>query len=581
MSRMKLLCTIALMTGIAGVVPKADAQATLKVLIGGASGSWQALGVGTFKAGACPTGSHAGCAHYTNASFTLTDTRPTLAPFNGTAVTDTGAIWIVWDNTTADPNCATACNVWAYIKVDSIVGNRCYFAHPRCTVSSPSPFPAPSQSIAAGIWGADSTPPAPIQALFTTGTAVNAAASEVRPEDALFGQCRINSVAGGANDGLAGLGLGANASGTCPAFGANLAHLAGTNLVSAYPGSTSTAHPLAFNISGRDPFSNQAIPAFTTVNVGAYPLIIIINRQGALKGVKDVSLAQLQAAFSGAKCSGTNFTGGTAGNINVYSREPLSGTMNTAEYSFFRMPRDSSGNYDLVNGASQEKGLTGTEPVNGVACTAGGKRYQGIGTGELVKFVQNSNTLFAVDGIGYTFFSYGNVSSIASNANYGYLTVNGVDPIWHVYGSKYDAGQSATPGNLPGTADLPAACAGAFPCAEAKIWTGGESFPNLRNGSYRQWAMIRLVSDGAALTNARALVTSTQASAVSTVPDFVPAVASAPDKGLALLRSHYTQQGVAPNNTAEKGGEEGGCILPLGDTATKLVMRAAGCVVGP
>ena len=579
MSRMKFLCMVALLVGTVGFVSQASAQATLKVMIGGASGAWQALGVGTYKAGACPTGAHAGCAHYTDSAFTLTDTRPSTK--GGTNAVDTGTIWIVWDNTTADPNCATACNVWAYLKVDSIVGNRCYFAHPHCTVASPSPFPAPTQSIGTNIWGADSTPPTPVQALFTTGQGVNAAASEVRPEDALFGQCRINSVAGGGNDGLNGLGLGVNASGVCPAFGAALANLVGTDLVSAYPGSTSTAHPLAFAISGKDPFTGQTIPTFSTVNVGAYPLIIITNRQGALKGVTDVSTAQLQAAFSGANCSGTNFTGGTAGNINVYSREPLSGTMNTAEYGFFRMPRDSSGNYDLVNGASQEKGLTKIEPVNGVACTTGGKRYQGIGQGELNKFIQNSNTLFGLDGIGYTFFSYGNVSALADNANYGYLTVNGVDPIWQVYGAKYDAGQSATPGNLPGTADLPAACAGAFPCAEVKIWTGGESFPNLRNGSYRQWAMIRLISDGTALINAKALVTSTQASVVSTVPDFVPAVASTTDKGLQILRAHYTQEGVAPSNTLEKGGEEGGCILPAGSTATKLVMRQPACVVGP
>jgi hypothetical protein len=36
------------------------------------------------------------------------------------------------------------------------------------------------------------------------------------------------------------------------------------------------------------------------------------------------------------------------------------------------------------------------------------------------------------DSVGYTFFSYGNVSKLtnsALNAPYGYLTVNGVDPI--------------------------------------------------------------------------------------------------------------------------------------------------------
>jgi hypothetical protein len=83
------------------------------------------------------------------------------------------------------------------------------------------------------------------------------------------------------------------------------------------------------------------------------------------------------------------------------------------------------------------------------------------------------------------------------------------------------------------------------------------------------------------LTNAKALIASAQQSSVATSPDFVPAVPSAPDKGLALLRSHYTQQGVAPVNATDKGGEEGGCILPLGSTATKLVMREPSCVVGP
>ncbi len=580
MSSYKSLCAALLLAALSVAVPEMSAQATLKVMIAGASGTWQNLATGAYKGGSCPTGSNPGCAHYTSGAFSLTDSRPTLPPFNSTAVVDGGSIWIVWDNTTADPDCATSCNVWAYIKVDSIVGNRCYFAQPQCTAGA-SPFPAPGQLIGSNIWGSDSTPPLPVQALFTTGSLVDVAASEIRPEDALFGQCRINSKLGGGNDGLNGLGLGINNSGTCPSFGATLSKLEGTDLKSGYPGSTSTAHPMAFSITGRDPFSGTTVPVPTSVALGAVPLIFITNRQGALAGVTDASLQQLQAAFSGKNCTGSVFTGGGAGNINVYSREPLSGTMNTAEYSAFRLPRDSSGLYDVVNGASQETGLGGIEPVAGVPCTIGGARYQGIGQGEATKFVQNSNTLYGIDGISYVFFSYGNVSSIADNANYGYLTINGIDPIWQLYSKKYDPGQSATPGILPGTADLPASCAGNFPCAESKIWAGGESFPNLRNGSYRQWVVVRLTSNGTALVNARALVSSAQASAVTTSPDYVPAIATSGDKGLQIFRSHYTQQSVPPSNTADKGGDEGGCLVPNGSIATKLVLRASGCVVGP
>jgi hypothetical protein len=586
MSRLKLIFAGLVLTAIVGVLPQAHAQATLKVMIAGASGSWQAMGVGAYNAGACPSGSLAGCAHYTNNTFILTDSRPTLLTPPGASVTDKGTIWIVWDNTNSDPTCATACNVWAYLKVDSIVGTRCYFAHPHCTVGV-NPFPAPNGQIGlpAPAWGADSTPPAPVMALFTTGTNVTVGASEIRPEDALFGQCRINSALGGGNDGLNGLGFGSNTSGVCPVFGANQAHLEGTDLLSGKPGSTSTAHPMAFNISGKDPFSGQTIPVASTVAVGAVPLIFITNRQGALANVTNATLSQLQTAFSGADCRGSVFNGGTSASINVYSREPLSGTMNTAEYTAFRLPRDSAGNYDLPGGQSQETGLGGITPVSNVPCTVGGGRYQGIGQGELNSMLQNSNTSFGVDGIGYTFFSYGNVSGIANNANYAYLTVDGVDPIFQVYGSTYDPGQPATAGALPAAANLPATCAGgagSFPCAESKIWKGGESFPNVRNGSYRQWAMIRLFSDGTALTNAKALVSSTQTSAVTTVPDFIPAIAKSTDKGLQLFRSHYTQVGVAPvNGTADKGGEEGGCIVPNGSIATKVVQRNQGCVVGP
>jgi hypothetical protein len=487
----------------------------------------------------------------------------------------------VWDNTVADPNCATKCNVWAYLKVDNTVGARCYFAQPRCNINVTS-FPAAGQVIATNIWGADTLPPTPIQNVFTSpsGVKVTAQAADIRPEDSLLAQCRLNSTAGG-SDGLDGLGEGINATGVCPAFGANLAHLEGTDLTSAYPSSTSTAHNLAFNISGTDPFTGSKIPVFSVVPVGAIPLVFVTNRQSALANVTNATMAQLQDAFSGTNCKGNNFAGGTSGNIDVYLRETLSGTMNAVEYTAFRLPRDASGNY---GGKSQQTGLYGVNPANNVPCTVGGARSSVVGSGEEVNFVKNSNSFNGVDGIGYTFFSYGNVSGIASSANYGYLTVDGADPIWQVTGSTYDPGQSAIANALPGTGDLPAACGGGFPCSETLIWKGKLSFPNVRSGNYRQWSLVRLVSDGINLANVKSLVISAQQSAVTTVPDFIPAVKTLTDPGLTLYRSHYTQEGVAPVNTvtADKGGDEGGCIIvPAATLATKVVQRNSGCAVGP
>lgn len=579
MTRMKSVFAVLLMTAFVGVVPKAHAQ-TVKVVIAGSSAMWQAMALAAYNSGKCLSGGTAPCFHYTASNFNLTDGRPTVK--GGANAVDLGNVWLVWDS-----NATT--NVWAYIKVDSVVGTRCYFAQPHCNVNITT-FPAPANLISSTLWGdntSDSTPPAAVSALFTSGTLlVNTAATDIRPEDGLFAQCRANSALGGGADGLAGLGYGVNASGVCPAFGAALANLEGSDILSAYPASTSTAHVLAFAISGKDPFTGTTVPAATTTSVGAAPIIFITQRTGALKTVTDASDSDLHAAFGGANCDASAF-GASASPIQVYLREPLSGTMNTTEYSVFRYPD--------ASGTSQETGVAAANPL-AKSCTAGGKRYRSIGTGEEVKFVLNSTTNFGTDGIGYTFFSYGNVSTIANSANYGYLTLNGIDGIFHKYGTTIDPGQPAIAGALPSAANLPATCAGglgAFPCAESKIWSGNLSFPNLRNGSYRAWSVLRIVSNGTALTNAKLLVSGAQSYAVNTVPDFVPALKIAlTEPGLALLRSHYTQEGVAPVNvatTGDKGGDAGGCILTTtgtvttSDTTTKLAQAAPGssCVSVP
>lgn len=502
------------------------------------------------------------------------------------------------------------------MKVDSVVGNRCYFATPRCEVQV-TITTAGQQKINLGAgskaWpNPEPEPPAPIISVLSGGTQrAQVGVSEVRPEDAAFAQCRINSTLGGGSDGLAGLGYGLNASGTCPAYPS--ANYDGTDLVSAYPGSTSTAHPLAFNISGHDPITNSAVPAFTTVNLGAELLIFATNRlsSSGLVGVNSVTLSQLQTVYSGASCKASDLGGGTD-NIHVFFREPLSGTHNGAEYTAFRLPRDSAGNYagkSQMTGWSDGAGHglgTVARPGFEIACTAGGDRSMPVGNGDETSFVQNSNNAAvmgagnALDGIGYLYFSYGNVSSLADKAQYGYLQINGIDPLWEAYSNRVDPGQPTTAGYLPSATDLPAGaasglgggCESAFPCPETRIWKGQLSYPSIRSGQYRQWIIARLIgaTGSTGLANAQALVTSAQASVVTTVPDFItsaPVTAtiggvSFTDPGVKLLRSHYNQDGVAPKNLApDTGGDEGGCIMAPASTATSLVQRELGCVPGP
>ena len=576
MAKIKLVFAALLVAAIVGMVPQTQAQ-TIKVVLAGSSALWQSMALAAYKSGTCVSGGTAPCFHYTAKNFNLSDGRPTTK--GGTTAVDLGNVWIVWDS-------AATANVWAYIKVDSAVGDRCYYAQPHCNVNITT-FPAPGNLITSTLWGdnsSDSTPPAGVSALFTSGTTlVNAAATDIRPEDALFATCRANSKIGGGVDGLAGLGYGANNSGVCPAFGSTLANLEGSDILSAYPASTSTAHVLAFALSGKDPFTGTTVPLASTTSVGAAPVIFITQRTGALATVTNATDAQLQQVFSGANCNANAF-GAPSANIQAYLREPLSGTMNTTEYTVFR--------YWNVSGLSQETGVSAQNPLS-KACTSGGSRFRAIGTGEEVSSVQNSGLNNGTDGIGYTFFSYGNVSPIADSTSYGYLTLNGIDGIFHKYGTTIDPGQPAIAGALPSAATLPTSCAANFPCSENKIWSGNLSFPNLRNGSYRAWSTLRIVSNGTALANANLLVTGSQTYVVNTVPDYVPAQkVSTTDPGLALLRSHYTQEKVVPVNistTGDKGGDAGGCILTnttvvaTSDTTTKLAQAAPGdaCVVVP
>jgi hypothetical protein len=591
MSRIKSTFATLLLTVIVGIVPHARAATTVEATIVGSSSAWQTLALAAFhEAGT-------GAGHWTSASnaVNVTDTRVT--PVN----VDAGTEWIVWNS--------AGTKVWSYNKVDSVVGVRCYFAQPQCTVSAPAGnlSGSGSQQISSVLWGTDSALPASVSALFTTGLLTNVAATAVRPEDAAFITCRVNSIlgagsyGGAASDGLDGLGYNTvNAPGACPTngLGESSGAYEGTPIKSGYPGSTGQANILSFNLSGVDPISGTKIPTYTVVSVGATPMIFIIERdKGQLKNLANASPAQLQQVFSGTNCDASAF-GLPAGGINIFENEPIAGTANLVEAEVLRGATVYTGSgTGAVLGLSHEANVAvGGVPQNPLSGTSNcltssnglGARYRAIGTSEEAKAVLNSGAKFGgLDGIGYTTFSYGNVSTLANNTAYGYVTLNNVDPLFASYGPQnstglgYDPGQPTTAGTLPGAANLPASCSGAFPCPENEIWTGGLSFPNLRNGTYSAWALIRVVSNGTALTNAKALVKVAQEFAVTSVPDFVPFVKTTSggiiDPGLLILRSHYQQYdgvgtliGAAPVNsgTSEAGGELGGVILSCATTAT-------------
>src|SRR5208337_1701289 len=302
---------------------------------------------------------------WTSASNVINVTDNRVSPSN----VDAGTIWIVWNS--------TATKVWSYAKVDSVVGVRCYFAQPQCVVSGTlaNLQGNGSQQISSVLWGADTALPSNVQALFTNGLSTNVAATIVRPEDAAFITCRVNSIlgagsyGGAASDGLDGLGYNAvNASGVCPANGLGQSSGAyqGTPIKSGYPGSTATANVLAFNISGVDPISGTKIPVFTVVNVGAAPLVFLIERnEGELTSLTNATPTQLQQAFSGNNCDASAF-GLPAGAINIFLNEAISGQGNVAEANVFRGPTVYTGSgAGAVLGLSQESNVGANNPLAG------------------------------------------------------------------------------------------------------------------------------------------------------------------------------------------------------------------------
>jgi hypothetical protein len=636
----KSVLTVLTLAVIIGLVP--TAFGATKVIIAGSSALFNTVALGAYNNGSGPTGAVAPTFHwsFSNSNLVLQDTRVT--PNNN----DAAKVWVVWDSSTA----AGGPNVWIYANVDSVVGNRCFFAVPACKLVDISGTNAEwtataTQLVSSSFWGAD-TPTLPSNVLSivenAANMAVNVAATDIRPEDAWFAVNRVNSAlgastAGGSNsDGLDGLGYNANnAAGIAPNYVTSTtgactpltsAKAVGTQIYSAFQKtgtSTDAANVLAFNILGKDPISCTAIPTYSVSSIGAAPIVFVFSRTAKLAGLANATEQQLQRVFSGTETDASAF-GLAAGSINAFLREPLSGTMNTTEATVFRYPTLYSSNSALaqnVAGLSQETGVGtptagGTNnPLGKAAAGGSGFRFRAIGTGEEVNSVlcsntsapsacasKFSNTLSNADGIGYAFYSYGNIKNLADSANYGYITLNGVDPIFTSYQGIGDPGQPL-PSNYGGKLGvLPLSTENgllATGSCENQIWKYGYSFPNVRNGSYRAWSVLRLAYGAAQKTNVTNLIRASNVYAVTTTPDYIPSfkivtptnttcgAAAYTDPGLLVWRSHYQQLdgldrnlGKAPvnTNTADVGGDMGGAILiyevsslGIADKTTQLV----------
>lgn len=502
---MKLLkvvpITLALMLS-AMLVPSSSAQ-TLQVLTAGSSAQFGPFAVAayalagsggahayhyTVKSGACPGTS---CYAYIN------DTR------NASIAPEPGNLWVVWSTN----------GIWAYLSVDSTVGVRAIAAVPRAKLAMAALASMPLSTTTNYTFWADATnDTAMTSAVYAAlnSAAFTAANTDIRPEDALFATNRA----------LNTLGYGTVADTRTGHSGQFLIGKA----IQSYFTATAIANPVSFAIAGgADPFSNTAGPALVTLPVGAAPIVFVANTiaGSTVAAANNITSANAATLFSGTNCAATLVTGAT-GAINPVLREILSGTGNTTEYSVF-LSTDAG-----TSAKSQEMGINlanaNTNPL-ALPCTAGGgTRYRGVGTGDVV-----NNVISHANDLGYAFFSYESVGQNSGGTKtFRYLKLNGVDGINTTY----------TTGALPYCPVV----SGQYSCPIA----GGQSFKNLRNGTYHAWSIYRVITDSTHQTATTALVTKAQALVDSNIPDFVPFVpvcaavaGGSNDPGLDVYREHY------------------------------------------
>ncbi|HEY6290935.1 MAG TPA: hypothetical protein VI455_05140 [Terriglobia bacterium] len=505
---------------VAAMSLAANSFAAIKVLFNGVGSS------AAFNAMALAAGAPSGGGGQVCGANNWTETKGGLGHDNReSTISDvSGNVWVIWNGTATGTGTTQVC---AYLNIDSVVGNRLYFArwlnagvNSGAGVLNPNGFTCTSPPA-----GNNLVPLLPLDVALPTsvcnaifGQVFNAGMSDIRPEDALWATTRA----------LTAIPTPAK---WCPTCGLGYGPgPVGQTILSTF--SSKSAQVVDFAISGNDPITGEPVPGWITSNVGSQILLVLVNSTDTSSaGLGNAAFNNVDRFVLGKTYEGVltrtrdliPSTGLPAVPLTVLNREPLSGTFNTFEYCVPASFEQNSSQENNVNPANP-----GNNPLD-LTAADGAVRERVIGTGEMTSEVGS-----ITDSLGYAFFSFGNVSGITTTAKY--LAVDGVDPLYASY----------TTGALP-------TCTA--PCP------GEVTFPNIVDGSYPIWNILRVISAAPVPTGIANLVSAAQ-SQVAQIPDFVPV------NSLEVFRSHYTQSGVAPSNghkarSKEAGGDVGGAVLTV------------------
>jgi hypothetical protein len=500
---MKLMKYLVVLTfALCSVATVSKAQGDVVFLASGSSALFNELGQAAFTSSSTATP----CLWTAGSSAS---TAELLDQRTSPATAETGSVWVTWGAGTGSCAAPTGSfNVYFYMSLDSVLGDRCYFevnpgGIPGCVLSfTPTAgtagankicYPQPTASCTEYKDTAGGIPQAVINALNpSTPLHVNAAGTDIRPEDAKFASYRMFTTCGSGiwrqpfDQGLRqvyGLGYQTGTTGV------------GTPVSSFYGG---TFHVLDFNITGNDPIeTSDPVPAYTVSTVGAQPIIVVVNGPN-ISAARDINGFTLTLFYQGVLGRTTDLIGPTTtAPVTTLVREPLSGTYNTFEWS---IPNSSQ-----FHGSQDDNNCSGStvysNPMN-LQSTNGqvlAYRQRVIGTSQMVSTLQGFTSS---DALGYFFWSQGNAAAF-TDSNGRYLTVNGVDPL-----------QTPSAYVTPGVFD------GIIPGADSSHPISNVTFAGLNAGDYPIWSALRIVSGSptpAAVTN---LITAAQG-LDSTEHDFV------------------------------------------------------------
>jgi len=444
-----------------------------------------------------------------------------------------GNLWVVWgQDNSVPPNITVVC---AYLSVDSMVGQRLLYGvdatGKNATLSLGAAATSTTGDNAVPYLPADQAAlPAAVYAILN-GAQIQAAMTDIRPEDGQFAVQRAQQAVDSLRDGL---GYGPSPLGTA--------------VQSAF--TATSAQVIAYNLSGTDPISGGPVTPGQTISIGADPIIWFVNKSstvnpgdfGSLNPTNILShtAAQILAGYLGRTVDVSGTQGVAPQPLTVVIREPISGTYNTVEWQIVRAKGTALSQEYGINPATQNPAI--------VAGPGGSVRERAIGTGEMIKQV-NAIT----NAIGYAFWGYSNFSG---KANVKYLKLDDVDPLFQTYTN------------------------GAFPTATGvapsiTLSAPVPNFANILDGGYRNWSTIRMILPKT-VTYAgsffQQVINATQDQAHSTLPDFVPyqycanAACSSYTPGLPVFRSHYNINGITgvdptiPAYHVEQGGDMAGAI---------------------